>query len=126
MPPTHVGVIGGGISGLAASFHLARKLPGTRITLFEKSKHLGGWLKSERIEIEGENVVVEAGPRTLRPNSLALLELVSHPLPDGKDQCNVARTSRYTFFDLKAASFGHHPLLQQPKTGFFIYQAQQG
>jgi len=75
MPPTHVGVIGGGITGLAATFHLARRLPNTRITLFEKSNRVGGWLKSERVQIGDQDAVVEAGPRTLRPNSLALLEL---------------------------------------------------
>lgn len=77
LPPRHIGVVGGGISGLSSAFHLARRFPSTQITIFEKQSRLGSWLKSEKIEIGHQNVVVEAGPRTLRPNSPALLELVS-------------------------------------------------
>lgn len=76
MPGGHVGVIGGGITGLSTAFHLARRFPNTKITLFEK-KGLGGWLRSEKVKVGNEQVVVESGPRTLRPNSAALLELVS-------------------------------------------------
>jgi oxygen-dependent protoporphyrinogen oxidase len=80
MTPRHVGVIGGGITGLTSAFHLARKFPSAQITLFEKQNRLGGWLKSERVQIGDQHVLVETGPRTLRPNSLALLELVSNIL----------------------------------------------
>ncbi|CAE6351817.1 unnamed protein product [Rhizoctonia solani] len=84
---TTIGVLGGGISGLAATFHLARRLPASlpaKVILFEKSRRLGGWIKSESVEVSvpssdvpnAHSVVLEAGPRTLRPRSLDILELV--------------------------------------------------
>ncbi|HEV8241433.1 MAG TPA: protoporphyrinogen oxidase [Thermoanaerobaculia bacterium] len=52
-------VIGGGVSGLAAGFHLARA--GVAVTLLEASERLGGLLETRR---EGE-WVVELGPNTV-------------------------------------------------------------
>ena len=86
--PTTIGVLGGGISGLSAAYHLARRIPAsstTKIVLLEKSKRMGGWIRSENVVVEattssGSNthsVVLEAGPRTLRPKSPDMLELVS-------------------------------------------------
>ena len=82
MPPTSIAVVGGGITGLSAAFHLSRRYPQAQIRLFEKSKRSGGWLKSRRVDVKGyngeqANVLLEAGPRTLRPKSGAVLELVS-------------------------------------------------
>lgn len=85
---TTIGILGGGISGLSAAYHLARRLPAssaTKIVLLEKSKRLGGWIQSENTTVETtsssgshvHSVVLEAGPRTLRPKSLDMLELVS-------------------------------------------------
>ncbi|CAE6467643.1 unnamed protein product [Rhizoctonia solani] len=84
---TTIGVLGGGISGLTTAFYLARHLPASypaRILLFEKSKRLGGWIRSEKIDIptpshnasDSRSLVLEAGPRTLRPRSLDMLELI--------------------------------------------------
>ncbi|KAF8594777.1 Protoporphyrinogen oxidase [Ceratobasidium sp. AG-I] len=84
---TTIGILGGGISGLSAAYHLARRLPAsspTKIVLLEKSKRLGGWIQSENATVETtsssgsktHSVVLEAGPRTLRPKSLDMLELV--------------------------------------------------
>ena len=78
-------VVGGGISGLSATFHLARRFPaatGARITLVEKSQRLGGWIRAERVCLDDGHgrkaeILLESGPRTLRPNSKAILELVS-------------------------------------------------
>src|SRR3954449_12003347 len=52
-------VIGGGVSGLAAGFHLAHA--GLAVTLLEGSDRLGGVLETWR---EGEGVV-ELGPNTV-------------------------------------------------------------
>ena len=52
-------VIGGGVSGLAAGFHLTRG--GLAVTLFEGTERLGGVLETQR---EGE-WVVELGPNTV-------------------------------------------------------------
>jgi oxygen-dependent protoporphyrinogen oxidase len=77
----HVVILGGGITGLSAAFHLACKQPNVRITLVEKSSRFGGWIRSERVEVrDGDgnqgNVLLEAGPRTIRSNSKSILELV--------------------------------------------------
>lgn len=76
----HVVVLGGGISGLSAAFHLARKRPTVQITLVEKSTRFGGWVRSERVEVcdshgNRARVLLEAGPRTIRPNAKSILEL---------------------------------------------------
>lgn len=81
MTPSSIAVLGGGITGLSAAFHLSRRFPSSRILILEKSKRLGGWIQSKKAQISlpGGDVgtaVLELGPRTLRPQSLALLELV--------------------------------------------------
>ena len=77
-PDNHVVVLGGGITGLATAFHLSRRIPQIKITLVENQDRVGGWMRSERVELGAGkgHVVLEAGPRTLRPRSQALLELV--------------------------------------------------
>ena len=82
---TSISVLGGGISGLSAAFHLARRFPpasGARLTLVERGDRLGGWIRAERVRVKDTrehraDMVLESGPRTLRPNSNAILELVS-------------------------------------------------
>lgn len=76
----HIAILGGGLSGLSAAFHLARRAPlSTQITLLEASARLGGWVKSERLSIPDHNasMVLESGPRTLRASGQSVLELVS-------------------------------------------------
>lgn len=78
-------VLGGGLSGLSASFHLSRRFPSIPLILLEKSPGLGGWVRSERVDVNDANgnqarVLLEAGPRTLRPNGKSVLELVRNHL----------------------------------------------
>lgn len=82
MPPKHIAIIGGGLTGLSSAFHLSRRFPSSRITLVEKAQRLGGWVHSERVQVNlggasSASVLLESGPRTLRPNSLAVLELIN-------------------------------------------------
>lgn len=73
-------VIGGGITGLTAAFRLSQDPTCSKVTLYEKSHRVGGWLLSETIPVDGGKVVFEYGPRTLRtavPACLPLLDLVS-------------------------------------------------
>ena len=84
MPPTSVTVVGGGITGLSAALHLSRRLTrsGIRINLIDRSQRTGGWVHSERVHLKDgkgheAEVLVESGPRTLRPASKSILELVS-------------------------------------------------
>ncbi|KDN45274.1 Protoporphyrinogen oxidase [Tilletiaria anomala UBC 951] len=82
-------VLGGGISGLASALHLSRSLPkGKKVILVEKENRLGGWIQSERrrltppagsTEIQEEAVLLEGGPRSIRPtgySGLVMLDLV--------------------------------------------------
>ncbi|NXV56204.1 PPOX oxidase, partial [Molothrus ater] len=63
MPPT-VAVVGGGISGLAACYHLVRAPRPPKVVLLEASGRFGGWLQSTRTP---EGAVFEHGPRGVRP-----------------------------------------------------------
>ena len=57
-------VLGGGISGLSATWHLAKHLPKTAsITLVDRSDRLGGWVHT----VKKDGFLFETGPRTLRP-----------------------------------------------------------
>lgn len=77
-----IAVLGGGITGLATAQYVVRELPRAKVTIFEASEHLGGWVQSKSIEVEdGKRVLFEHGPRSLRvssPSGLVTLELVSY------------------------------------------------
>ncbi|XP_055553034.1 protoporphyrinogen oxidase isoform X1 [Falco cherrug] len=66
MPPT-VAVVGGGISGLAACYHLARGARPPKVLLLEAGARLGGWLQSTRT---ADGAVFEHGPRGIRPGGV--------------------------------------------------------
>lgn len=77
--PEKVAVLGGGISGLASAYFVAKEFPQSRITVHEANKDGGGWIQSRRIDVPGGDVLFEYGPRTLRPGKDALItaQLVS-------------------------------------------------
>lgn len=72
-------MLGGGLSGLSSAYHLSRRFPKSQIVLLEKQSQLGGWVRSDRVSLPelGASVLLEGGPRTLRPNNESVLELVS-------------------------------------------------
>ncbi|XP_048368355.1 protoporphyrinogen oxidase isoform X2 [Sphaerodactylus townsendi] len=59
-----VAVLGGGVSGLAACYYLARSPQAPKVILLEGSSRLGGWIHSTRTE---DGAVFEHGPRGIRP-----------------------------------------------------------
>ncbi|WP_022850425.1 protoporphyrinogen oxidase [Limisalsivibrio acetivorans] len=68
----NIGIIGGGISGVAAAFWLSQ-IEGLNITLLEKDKKLGGCIDTAR----QEGFSVEAGPNGFldnKPHTLQLFE----------------------------------------------------
>lgn len=77
-----IAVLGAGITGLASAHYLALELPHAKITVYEGSERIGGWLKTEQFGNEDGKIFFEQGPRTLRPGGLtsvaglAMLELV--------------------------------------------------
>lgn len=84
MPPQHITVLGGGLTGLASAFHLSHRFPTSSITIVEKQDRLGGWIRSERAQIKDSrgaaSVLLETGPRSLRPSAKSVLELVSYSI----------------------------------------------
>ncbi|KIL94510.1 protoporphyrinogen oxidase [Fusarium avenaceum] len=65
-----IAVLGGGLTGLTTAYYLAKKLPSTaKITLYESSDRLGGWIKTDRVpvDVEGKKgtVAFERGSRSL-------------------------------------------------------------
>ncbi|ELR04221.1 oxygen-dependent protoporphyrinogen oxidase [Pseudogymnoascus destructans] len=65
--PEHVAVLGGGITGLVAAATAAQLNPDTRVTVYESSDRLGGYVQSEVVQSSDGPVVFELGPRSLRP-----------------------------------------------------------
>ncbi|XP_069074386.1 protoporphyrinogen oxidase [Pleurodeles waltl] len=100
MPGTVV-VAGGGISGLAACYHLVKSGSVPKVILVEGSSRLGGWLNSTRTD---DGAVFEHGPRGIRPagvvgkNTLSMvseLGLDSEVLPVKGDHS--ASKNRYLY-----------------------------
>ncbi|KAF5386488.1 hypothetical protein D9757_005892 [Collybiopsis confluens] len=78
----HILVLGGGLTGLSSAFHISRRFPDALVTLVEKSSRLGGWVSSDRVQVRDEHghvaeILLEAGPRSLRPNGQSVLELIN-------------------------------------------------
>uniref|UniRef100_A0A8D0GV23 Protoporphyrinogen oxidase n=1 Tax=Sphenodon punctatus TaxID=8508 RepID=A0A8D0GV23_SPHPU len=71
-----VAVLGGGVSGLAACYYLAKSPQAPKIILLEGSSRLGGWIHSTRTE---DGAVFEHGPRGIRSGAMGknTLHLVS-------------------------------------------------
>ncbi|XP_038624647.1 protoporphyrinogen oxidase [Tachyglossus aculeatus] len=63
-----VAVLGGGISGLSACYHLVRGPRAPKVVLVEGSDRLGGWIRTVRGE---DGAVFELGPRGVRPAGAA-------------------------------------------------------
>ena len=66
-------MLGGGITGLATAYYLSQSLPNAKITIYEASARLGGWLSSKRVDIDDGTILFEAGPRTLRTKGNGIL-----------------------------------------------------
>lgn len=69
--PEKIAVIGGGVTGLTAAYHL--KQAGKTVRLFEASDRVGGPVQSVR----EDDWLVEAGPNSLQENSADLTHLIT-------------------------------------------------
>lgn len=66
-----IAVIGGGITGLSTAFYLTKEIPDAKVTIYEGSDTLGGWLRSKTVDVADGTIIFEQGPRTLRPSTVA-------------------------------------------------------
>jgi oxygen-dependent protoporphyrinogen oxidase len=75
-----IAILGAGISGLASAYYLLRDHPNAKITVYEASDRLGGWLQSHRAPVRDGSVLFEGALRTIRPavNGALTLQLVCH------------------------------------------------
>ncbi|XP_072572666.1 protoporphyrinogen oxidase isoform X1 [Paramormyrops kingsleyae] len=96
-----VAVLGGGLAGLSACYHLSRSSKVSKILLLEGGDRFGGWLSSIR---RNDGAVFECGPRGVRPagpvgrntlNMLTELGLESEVLPITSD--HVASKNRFLY-----------------------------
>lgn len=76
-----IGVLGGGITGMASAYYLSEEFPHAKITLYESKPELGGWMRSKHVDVGDGKIIFEQGPRSLRPlaNGVLALRLVSLP-----------------------------------------------
>ncbi|KAI8906531.1 Protoporphyrinogen oxidase [Powellomyces hirtus] len=114
MQPKSYVVLGGGITGLSTAWHLSRLAPkASKITLVEKTSHLGGWVHTKL----QHGQIFELGPRTLRPvgdAGRATLEMV-HQLNLQDEVLTTAKTSpaainRYIYKDARLHQLPTSPL----------------
>ena len=88
--PLSIAVLGGGLTGLTTAWYLAQHLPKTRITVYEATNRLGGWIDTVKVAVktpDGQNGTVsfERGarmvhiprPGTLKWDDMVLYEMVS-------------------------------------------------
>ena len=66
----NIAIVGGGLTGLTAAYYMASVVrPSTKITLYEASPRLGGWIKTDQVPVDvgGKKGIVnfERGPRSL-------------------------------------------------------------
>lgn len=71
-----VAVVGAGVSGLSFSYFLLKLRPDIRISIFESASRAGGWIYTQKFRDNGEPLLLEKGPRTLRGVSDGTLLIV--------------------------------------------------
>ncbi|KAB5580183.1 hypothetical protein GE09DRAFT_1081239 [Coniochaeta sp. 2T2.1] len=70
--PKHVAVIGGGLTGLSTAWFLTKFMPEAKVTIYEGSGRVGGWIDTEERPVEvpgGKQGVIrfERGARMVQP-----------------------------------------------------------
>lgn len=89
-----VGIIGGGITGLTAAYRLSRDPKCSKVTVYEKGPRVGGWIQSEKINVDGGHIVFEYGPRTLRASTITAFPLLDLLTELGlEDEMLITKTS---------------------------------
>ncbi|KAF9629771.1 hypothetical protein BFW01_g10974 [Lasiodiplodia theobromae] len=79
--PKRIAILGGGITGLTATYYASKRFPDATITLFESTNRLGGVIDSVHTKVGNGSMVCETGTRTLRanaPRAIVTLDLSPH------------------------------------------------
>lgn len=68
-PRQNVAILGSGITALSTAYHLLLTPNPPNITIYEKQPRVGGWLKSQHVDLQDRSgsVLFETGPRNIRP-----------------------------------------------------------
>jgi oxygen-dependent protoporphyrinogen oxidase len=68
-PKQNVAILGAGITALSTAYHLLLTPDPPKLTIYEKSDRVGGWLQSKYVDLEHGHgsVLFETGPRNIRP-----------------------------------------------------------
>lgn len=61
---TKLVIVGGGIAGLSAAYYARRNSPEAEITLLEASDRWGGKIRTDRVEFDDGQFIIEGGPDT--------------------------------------------------------------
>ncbi|ONH68626.1 Protoporphyrinogen oxidase [Cyberlindnera fabianii] len=80
-----IAVVGTGVSGLSFAHFLTQLRPDLHITLYDASSRPGGYIYSQLHNINGNNVLLEKGPRTLRGASDGTVMIADTLLKLGED-----------------------------------------
>src|ERR1041385_1995984 len=100
-----VAVIGGGITGLTAAFHMQER--GIPVTVYEASGRVGGVIKS----IEHGGYLAESGPNTILETSPKVANLVADlGLESRRLYSDPAAKNRYVVHDRKLVNMPSSPL----------------
>ncbi|OIW34567.1 Protoporphyrinogen oxidase [Coniochaeta ligniaria NRRL 30616] len=72
--PKDIAVLGGGLTGLSTAWYLTKFMPEAKVTIYEGSGRMGGWIDSETVEVTGADgtkgtVVFERGARLVQPKT---------------------------------------------------------
>ena len=79
-PPASIAVLGGGLTGLTTAHRLARLLPKTKITIYESSSRLGGWVDTQELkDDQGRSVFFERGARMVQVPRVGSLKMDDVP-----------------------------------------------
>lgn len=106
-PPRDIAVLGGGLTGLTAAWHLTRELPDAKITIYDKKGRMGGWIETEEVTAKAADgtegtVRFEHAARMIKPQASA-----SGPVPKWDDlvffdmvrlPCGLAQALRWTAY----------------------------
>ena len=104
----HIVILGAGISGLAAAWHL-KQLPNFSVTLIEKSARAGGWIQTKQVD----DFLFDLGPRScrVRGNGLATLRLVEQlGLQDEVIPSDKSARKRYLYLNKRLVSVPNCPV----------------